>query len=185
MPTLADPSALQHDMVDTVRGETSAHGKAGLAATDDDDIWISHDSCLWIGDEAGRHIKRDGRADQAGGRGLDADRNRHAVGDDVEHGRSGLRLHDDLLESIGSSVTIDLEGNLDALVAVADVFRESENATQIDITLDRRLDFVELDSAHRRDIGDASGETRGECMQNPLRRCGPGIGATEDSGMIA
>lgn len=65
MPTLADPSALQHDMVDTVRGETSAHGKAGLAATDDDDIWISHDSCLWIGDEAGRHIKRDGRADQA------------------------------------------------------------------------------------------------------------------------
>ena len=60
------------------------------------------------------------------GRRLHADRNRNAIGDDVEHGRSGLRLHHDLLELLGAGIAIDLEGDLDALVAVAHLFGEAE-----------------------------------------------------------
>jgi hypothetical protein len=38
MPALADPAALQHDVVDTLRCEAPAHDEAGLGAANDDDI---------------------------------------------------------------------------------------------------------------------------------------------------
>src|SRR6185312_6900081 len=80
-------------------------------------------------------------------RSLDADRNRQAVGEAVEHGRAGFRLHDDFFELLGRSVAFDREGNFDALVAVANLVRETEDAAQIDIAFDGRLDFAELDAA--------------------------------------
>jgi hypothetical protein len=62
----ADASALQHDMIDAERAQAAAHGKAGLAAADDDDIRISHGrvSFEW-GDRGGRRAGRGGRAPQA------------------------------------------------------------------------------------------------------------------------
>ena len=45
----------------------------------------------------------------------------------------------------------------DALVAVADLAGESEDAAQIDVALDRRLDPVEFDAPRSRDGADAGG----------------------------
>jgi hypothetical protein len=42
VPTLADPAALQDNVVNTACREAPAHDKTGLATADDDDISLQH-----------------------------------------------------------------------------------------------------------------------------------------------
>src|SRR5580765_4059588 len=72
--------------------------------------------------------------------GVDFDHHGHAVGDDVVDGRAPARLLDDLAQLLGV-VTPQLEADLDPLEAVADLVGEPENAEQIDVALDGRLDL--------------------------------------------
>ena len=50
---------------------------------------------------AGRRARGAAASPLGHGWSLDADPDRNAVGDDVERGRSGLRLHHDLFELLG------------------------------------------------------------------------------------
>ncbi len=67
-------------------------------------------------------------------------------------------------------VTPEHEADLDVLVAVADLVRQSEDAQQVDVTLDSRGDLREGDAAGCGDVGDACGEAGGEGVQYVLDR---------------
>ena len=73
--------------------------------------------------------------------GVDVDADRHAVGEDVVDGRALAGLLDDLAQLLGV-VARELEADLDLLVAVADARRrQPEDAEQVDVALDGRLDL--------------------------------------------
>ena len=76
----------------------------------------------------------------AGSAGVDVDGDGHAVGDDVVDGRALPRLLDDPAQLLGV-VAAHLEADPDALVAVADLVGQAEDAEQVDVTLDGRLDL--------------------------------------------
>src|SRR4051794_38345334 len=106
-------------------------------------------------------VVRMGGPDPALSAGIDLDRHRDAVGHDVEDGRAGLRLLDDLAKLLGV-VAPELEADPDLLVAVADVVVEAEDPEQVDVALDGGLDLGEVDLPRRGDVGDAGGEAGGE-----------------------
>ena len=81
-------------------------------------------------------IGRSSRWPRSGGG--DVHRHLGAVGDDVEHGRPLARLLDQRGELRGLRVPVDVEDDPDALVAVADLGVEAEDATQVDVALDGR-----------------------------------------------
>ena len=115
--------------------------------------------------------------------GVDLDRHRHAVGDDVVDSRAGFGLFDDLAQ-LGGVVALELEADLDLLVPVADSVAEAEDAEQVDVALDSGLDLGEVDLASRRDVGDAGGEAGGQGVQHVLDRRRGVVGADEYDRMI-
>src|SRR3954465_4365550 len=71
-----------------------------------------------------------------GSPGRDLYRDRHGAGDDVEHGRAGARLLDQLAQLLDGCVAIHLEGDPDATEAVAHVGIEPQHAVEVDVALD-------------------------------------------------
>ncbi len=47
MPSLADPSALQDDMIDIAGRQAATHDKSGLAAANDDDVGFPHHNVIF------------------------------------------------------------------------------------------------------------------------------------------
>ena len=117
--------------------------------------------------------------------GVDGDVDRDTVGDDVEHRRAGPRLFDDLAQLLGRGVALDLEVDADLLVAVADLVRQSEDAPQVDVTLDRRLDGGQLHAAGGGDVGDARRQTGCQTVEQDLDRGRPLVLADEHLGVVA
>jgi hypothetical protein len=62
------------------------------------------------------------------------------VGEHVEDRGAGLRLAHQRLQLLGLRVTVDLEGDPDVLEPVADARVETEDAAQVDVTLDLAAD---------------------------------------------
>src|SRR5688572_28119240 len=91
---------------------------------------------------------------------LDVDGN--AVGEHVKDRGAGSRLRHDLLELARRRIALDLEGDVDLLVAVAHVGRQAEQAREIDLAFDGRCNAGELHATRSGDIADAGGEARGE-----------------------
>src|SRR5688500_2943668 len=108
------------------------------------------------------------------GDGPDLDVHRHAAGEDVEDCRTGLRLRHDLVEFARRRIALDLEGDIDLLVAVAHVGGEAEEAGEIDLAFDCRCDLGELYATRGGDIANAGGEAGSECVKQELDR-GRGI----------
>src|ERR671910_350671 len=81
-----------------------------------------------------------------------------AVGQDVVDGRPAAGLLDDLAKDGVGCVAFDREVDTHLAVAVAHVVRQSEDAVEVDVALDRRLDAVQVDAARGRDVGDAGGQ---------------------------
>src|SRR5580765_7809934 len=63
----------------------------------------------------------------------DAEVNRHTVGEHIEHRRARAGLFDDLAQLLGGRVAGNREADADALVAVADLVGQPQEAPQIDV----------------------------------------------------
>src|SRR5215475_946942 len=109
-------------------------------------------------------VSTDGTASPDG----DVDRYRHAVGEHVVHGRPGAGTLDQIAQHVIRCVALDLEADPDPLVAVPDLVGQAEDAEQVDVTLDGGLHRTQRDTPGRGDVGDASGQTGGDRMQQEL-----------------
>ena len=70
-------------------------------------------------------------------------------------------------------------------IASKHLFRQAENAAQVDVALDRRFGLGEPDTARRGDICDASREAGCNGVQQPLDRGRRGVGAAQHHRVIA
>ena len=90
----------------------------------------------------------------------------------VSTSKTAERLRDcsTTLRELLGVVAAEHEADADLLVAVADLVRQPEDAEQVDVALDGRLDRVEVHAAGRGDVGDAGGEAGGEGVEQELDR---------------
>ena len=72
--------------------------------------------------------------------------------------------------SCGRRVGVDLEGHLDVVEAVADVAVGAEDAADVVVALDGRLDRAQLDAAVLRDRRDAGGQAARQADEEVLDR---------------
>ena len=93
-------------------------------------------------------------------------------GQDVEDGRTGAGLIDDLSQLLLGRIAFDPVIDTDRLEAIADLVGQTKDALQIDIALDIAFHRMKCDAASRGDIRDARGEARGKRMQHPFDRRG-------------
>src|SRR5688572_2315779 len=93
-------------------------------------------SFKWEREQAEPHRPARLRPQLARACGVHVDCDRDALGDHVEHGGTGACLGDDLGELLGRGVALDVEAQAHALVAVADLVGETEDAAQIHVALD-------------------------------------------------
>src|ERR1700761_776009 len=84
------------------------------------------------------------------------------VGQRVEHGRALLGLGHQRLDLLLRRVRVDVEGHLDAVVAVADVAVGAEDAADVVRALDGCLHRVQLDAAVFGDGRHARGQAAGQ-----------------------
>ena len=82
-------------------------------------------------------------------------------------------------------VGVDLEGHADGVEAVAYVGVDAEDAVQVHVALDVRLDRAELDAAVLRHRGDAGGQAARERRKHDLDRGGAVVRGGEDAGWSA
>src|SRR5262245_43033240 len=115
----------------------------------------------------------------------DGNRYRDAVAQDVENGRAGARLLDDLLQFLARRIAFDLEADRDVAIAVADFIRDAEDAPKVDIALDEGPDLGELHPSGGGDISDPGGQTGRQCVQQPFDRRRRAICAAQYRRMIA
>src|SRR5262245_59614495 len=106
------------------------------------------------------------------------------VGDDVVDGRALLRLRDEGLDVLLRCVRVDLERDLDVVVAVPHVAVDAENAADVYLAFEGRLDRTQLDAAVLRDRCDAGRETARETDEDVLDRRDAAILGREDLRMI-
>src|SRR5262245_65107821 len=92
---------------------------------------------------------------------VDRDGDVGRVGDHVVHGRALLRLRDQRLDFLLRGIGVDVERHGDAVVAVAHLAVDAEDALDVHRAFDLRLDRIELDAAVLGDRRDARGETAG------------------------
>src|SRR5947207_8812490 len=86
----------------------------------------------------------------------------HRVGDDVVDRRAFLRLRHERFDIFLRGVRVDFEGYLDVVVAVAHVAVDAEDAANVHLAFDVRLDRAQLDAAILRDRSDAGSEAAGK-----------------------
>src|SRR3954447_2000877 len=92
----------------------------------------------------------------------------------VVDGRPAARLLDDAAQGRVVRISLDVEGHLDLLVAVADAaIGQPEDAEKVDVALDGRVDLGELDAPGGCDVRDARRQARGDRVEQVLhrRRC--------------
>src|SRR4029077_16401888 len=77
----------------------------------------------------------------------DLDRHVGRIGHDVVHGRAFLRLRDERLDILLRGFGVDMEGDLDVVVAITYVAVDAKDAVQIHLALELRLDRAQLDAA--------------------------------------
>ena len=103
---------------------------------------------------------------------------------DVVDRRALLRLRDDRLDFLLRRVGVDLERHLDVVVAVAHVAVDAEDAADVHLAFELRLDRAQLDAAILRDGGDAGGEAAREADEHVLDRRDALVLGREDLGMV-
>ena len=98
---------------------------------------------------------------------------------DVVDGRAAARLLDDLAQLRVVGVALDVEGDPDLLVAVADrAVGQAEDAEQVDVALDGRADLGEVRRrGRRRCCAMPGGQAGGEGVQQVLDRGRRVVGA--------
>src|SRR6516225_4777838 len=131
-----------------------AHGQSGLAGTDDDGGREPHDTRSLIQPPSS----------------VDGDEDVRRVGDDVEYGRPLLRLGYQRLDVVLARIGANVEMNADGTEAIAHLVVDTEDALNVHIGLERRLDGVELDAAPLGDRGDARGEAARKTGQDEFDR---------------
>src|SRR5688572_4453543 len=112
---------------------------------------------------------------------FDADVRR--VGQRVEYGGTLLGLGHQRLDFLLRRVSVDGEGYLDVVVAVADV-GVAENPADVVVALDDRLDRAQLDAAILRDRGDAGGQAAGQADEEVLDGGDGVVLGREDLGVV-
>src|ERR1700722_12302844 len=115
-------------MVDAAFGQAPAHGEAGVAGTDHYSSDLTN-GCASSADLAlslhcHGHVRR--------------------VSDYVVHCGALLRLRDERLEILATRIRINIVRHADALEAVADLVIDAEDALQIHIAFNGRLDRLQL-----------------------------------------
>src|SRR6516225_7096591 len=98
----------------------------------------------------------------------DFDRDVGRIGHDVVDGRAFLRLRYERLDVFLRRVGIDLEGDLDVVVAVAYVAVDAEDAVEIHLPFELRLHRAQLYAAVLRHRRHTRRETAGETDQHQL-----------------
>src|SRR5687768_15164198 len=114
----------------------------------------------------------------------DFDRDVDRVGDHVVDRRPFLRLRDDRLDLLLRRVSVDLEGDLDVVVAVADVAVHPEDSADVHLAFELRLDRAQLDAPILGHRGNAGGQAAGEADEHVFDRRDPLVFGGEDLGMI-
>src|SRR3984957_14787758 len=77
----------------------------------------------------------------------DLDRDARWIGHDIVHGRSFLRLRDERLDVFLGRIGVDMERDLDAVIAIAHIAVDTEDAVQVHLALKFRLHRAQLDAA--------------------------------------
>src|SRR5262245_64784082 len=103
---------------------------------------------------------------------VDRDVDVRRVRDDVEHGRALLRLGDQRLDLLRGRVGVDVVVHLDLAESVPDLRVGAEDAVDVHVSLDGRVDRAELDLALLRDRGDARRQAASERREGELDRGG-------------
>ena len=93
-------------------------------------------------------------------------------GQDVEDGRTGASLIDDLSQLLLGRIALDRVIDTDRLEAIADLVRQTKDALQVDITFDAAFHRMKGDAPRRGDIRDARSEARRKRVQHPFDRSG-------------
>ena len=106
------------------------------------------------------------------------------VGDDVEDGRTLLRLRDQGFDVLLRGIRVDLVVHLDPVEPVAHVAVDAEDAVQVHPALERRRHGPELYLAVLRDGSDAGCQAPGEADEHHLDGCRADVLGGEDRRMI-
>src|SRR5262249_43329988 len=161
-------------MIDRALGEAPTHRKTGVAGADDDGCDAAHASrslCVaaswtlrssprkWGPSLSAAHLAPG--SPLARGRTefgawlphLDGDVGR--IGHVAKTPRALLRLRNEPLDILALGAGIDLVGNANAAEAVAHIVVDAEDALNVHVAFDRRLDRAQLDIAVLSDGGDA------------------------------
>src|SRR4029453_6853097 len=93
---------------------------------------------------------------------VDADEDVRRIGDDVEYGRSLLRLGYQCLDVVLICISAYIEMNPDTAKAIAHLVVDTENALNIHVRLERRLYRAELYAAPLSNGGNACREAAGK-----------------------
>src|SRR5262249_16658533 len=88
-----------------------------------------------------------------------------SLGDGVEHGRKCWPEPGEFLKFLVAQVRTDSETHADVLESVAHARVRSQEPPQIDVALDRRLYFLDLDPPGSSVIDHGRGHARGESLE--------------------
>src|SRR5215208_264266 len=128
LPRIRHLASFEHDMLDRPLAKTAAHRQAGVSGAE-------HDG---IDDTSGSHVA---------GSSVHLDAYVRRVRYDVKYSRALLRLGDQSLDLVGSSVGIDLVLYLDAVKSVSHIPVDAEDTLYVHGAFDRGRDGAQLDSA--------------------------------------
>src|SRR5919204_19449 len=133
-----DAATLQHDVLVPRGGQQIAHGQPSVTGTYDNRVCKLHDDLAFFRTSCrrpcGRLRRPPGPGLQSAGHHVDGDGRR--IGEHVIHGGAPARLFDDPAEGLVISVALDVERDLDLLVAVTDrTIGQPEDAQQVDVAL--------------------------------------------------
>jgi hypothetical protein len=81
--------------------------------------------------------------------------------------------------TMARSVAVDGEFDANALIAVADVLRQAQDAAKVHVAFDRGLDAVQLHTSRRGDVRDAGGQAARQRDQQEFNRGRAGVVADE------
>ena len=159
--------------------ERNRRGRGGVLGTTPDQR-----NALRPRDPRRRHDHQPGRVDVLIRSGhVDLDVDGHAVGQDVEHGGTLACLLDELLE-LGRLVPAHLEADLDPTKAPAYLVRQPEDAEQVDVTLERRLDLRQRHSPGGCDVGQTRRQAGRQSVKDELDRRHATVTADEHRRMV-
>src|SRR4051794_12552150 len=115
---------------------------------------------------------------------VDRDEHGGRIGDDVEDGGPLLRLRDQRLDVVFAGIGTDVEVDADGAEPVAHVIVDAENALNIHVGLERRLDRMKLDAAPLGDRGNARGQAARQAGQNQFDRRRSMVLRSKNLGMV-